>query len=205
MPGELRGLEYLHKHYGSLPWKRVVAPAVNVARNGFVVNEDLVSYMTAATAVAGDFLSHDPTWALDFAPNGTRVKLGDVMTRKRYANTLETIGDYGVDAFYNGEIADATIQALRRANGSMTMEDLRNYSVAVRQPLQIKYRNFTITSCSAPSSGVVVLSTFNTISGYDMGKTSNINLTTHRLDEAIRFGYGQVNLVYQGVCQRSSN
>ncbi|KAI9787935.1 MAG: hypothetical protein M1816_007335 [Peltula sp. TS41687] len=191
VPGELRGLEYLHKHYGCLPWKRVVAPAVNLARNGFVIDEDFVNYATGATAVSGDFLSQNPTWAIDFAPNGTRVKLGDVMTRKRYANTLETIGEHGVDAFYTGEIAEATIRALQKANGSMTMEDLRNYSVAIREPLQVKYRNYTVTSCSAPSSGVVVLSTLNTISGYDMGKTANINLTTHRLDEAIRFGYGQ--------------
>lgn len=193
VPGELRGLEYLHKRYGALPWKRVVAPAVNVARKGFVVTQDLVNYMTAATSLSGDFLSYNPEWAMDFAPNGARVQLGDIMTRKRYADTLETIGELGADAFYNGEIAEATIRALQNANGTMTMEDLRTYKVALRPPLQVKYRDYTITSCSAPSSGVVVLSTFNTISGYNMGKTADINLATHRLDEAIRFGYGQVS------------
>jgi gamma-glutamyltranspeptidase/glutathione hydrolase len=61
VPGELRGLEYLHKHYGRLPWADVMAPAIRVARHGFRVTEDLVSYMAAATAGSVDFLTTDPT------------------------------------------------------------------------------------------------------------------------------------------------
>src|SRR5436190_4117631 len=101
VPGELRGLEYLHKNYGVLPWKTVVTPAVHVARDGFTVTDDLVKYIAAATT-SYDFLTKDPTWALDFASNGTRAKLGDKITRKRYADTLETIGEYGPDTFYTG-------------------------------------------------------------------------------------------------------
>ena len=170
----------------------MVAPAVKVARDGFVVNADLVNYMSSATTGTYDFLTHDPAWAIDFAPNGTRVQLGDRMTRKRYAETLELIGEQGVDAFYTGRIAVATIAALRNANGTMTMDDLANYSVVTRQPSQVKYRGYTITGGSAPSSGVVALSVMNILSGYDMRKVRDTKLATHRLDEAIRFAYGQV-------------
>ena len=188
-------MEYLHKHYGKLPWSHVMAPAIKVARYGFPVTQDLVRYMAGATAGTEDFLVDDPNWAIDFAPNGTRVGLGDTITRKRYADTLETISQRGPDAFYTGAVANATITALQADNGTMTLEDLKNYKVAIRKPATIDYRDtFKITSCSAPSSGVVAMSVMKTIELYpNIGLASAINISTHQLDEAIRFGYGEVS------------
>ncbi|KAJ0163446.1 Gamma-glutamyltransferase [Colletotrichum tanaceti] len=191
VPGELRGLEYLHNKYGRLPWAEVVEPAVKVARHGFRVNEDLVRYMDSATA-NGDFLTEDPAWAIDFAPNGYRVRLNETMTRRRYADMLETVGRKGVDAFYTGAIANATVAAVRRANGTMTLADLRGYAVAVREPARISYRGYKLTACGAPSGGVVALSALNIVGGYDgFGDPAARNATVHRLDEAMRFAYGQ--------------
>lgn len=194
VPGELRGLEHLHHNYGVLNWSTVLQPAINTARYGFPVTQDLESQMRSATAGQSDFLTNNPTWAIDFAPNGTRLGLGDTMTRKRYADTLETIARKGVNAFYTGAIANATIKALQAANGTMTLGDLANYTVAIRQPAEIEYRGYKVRSCTAPSSGVVVLSVLKTVEGYqDFGEASTVNLSTHRLDEAIRFGYGEVS------------
>jgi gamma-glutamyltranspeptidase / glutathione hydrolase len=195
VPGELRGLEYLHKKYGSVPWKSLVQPSIKLARYGFKVTEDLVRYMASATAGTYDFLTYDETWAIDFAPNGTRVGLGDTITRKRYANTLESIAEYGPDAFYYGAIANATIVALQKSNGTMTLEDLANYAVLTREPSSITYRGYKIHGGTAPSSGAVVLSTMKIIEGYDMSSPSQLNLSTHYLDEAIRFAYGQRTLL----------
>ncbi|TPX08104.1 uncharacterized protein E0L32_010171 [Thyridium curvatum] len=191
VPGELRGMEYVHKKYGKLPWKRVVKPAVRVARYGFNVTADLVRYMDSVTP-NGKFLTDSPTWAIDFAPNGTRVQKGQIMTRRRYADTLEAVAEGGADVFYTGAIANATIAALRAANGTMTLEDLRNYTVAIRKPAFATYRGFKLHSCSAPASGVVALSALKTVEGYSgFGDPASVNLTTHRLDEAIRFAYGE--------------
>jgi len=187
VPGELRGLEYMHKRYGVLPWKNVVSPAVKVARYGFVVNADTVRYMESASP-GGGFLTNDPSWALDFAPNGRRVQLGETLSRKRYADTLETIAEQGADAFYSGAIASATIAAIRRANGTMTLADLRNYTIALRQPVRITYRGYKLTSCGAPAGGGVALTTLNILNGYKPGENSN--LSVHRLNEALRFAYG---------------
>ena len=75
----------------------------------------------------------------------------------------------------------------------MTLQDLKNYSVAIRKPAQITYRGYKLTACSAPSSGEVALSVMKTVEGYqDFGEAALLNLSTHRLDEAIRFGYGEV-------------
>lgn len=190
VPGELRGLEYLHRNYGRLSWASVMAPAIKLAREGFEVTEDLVKYMNSVTN--GSFLTDDPAWAIDFAPKGYLVRRGETLTRKRYADTLEVIAREGPDAFYTGAIAKATIAALQKANGTMTLDDLRNYTVAIRRPAKIEYRGYKLTSVSAPASGAVALSTLKIVDGYDgFGDPASINLTTHRLDEAMKFAYGQ--------------
>ncbi|KAJ0418095.1 gamma-glutamyltranspeptidase-domain-containing protein [Aspergillus carlsbadensis] len=191
VPGELRGLEYLHNNYGSLPWSIVVQPAINTARYGFPVGEDLIHYMDSAIGDGEDFLVNDPSWAVDFAPHGTRVKLGDTITRARYADALETIAEHGPDAFYTGPIAESMITALQAKNGTMTLEDLRNYTVAVRDIAQIDYRGYRVTSTTAPSSGVVALNMLKVLDTYEpLFAERNFNLSTHRMDEAMRFGYG---------------
>jgi len=202
VPGEIRGLEHLHKNYGSLPWSSVLQPAIRTAREGFPVTEDLVRYMNSAVGDGEDFLVNSPTWALDFAPNGTRLGLGDTMTRRRLADTLETIAERGPDAFYSGPMAEAMIDALQAANGTMTLEDLSNYTVAIRDAAQIDYRGYTVTSTTAPSSGIVALSILKILDTYKglFSSEKAVNLSTHRLDEAMRFGYGEVGAFIPSLC-----
>lgn len=195
VPGELRGLEHLHQNYGCLPWKKLLQPAIKVARYGFPVTDDLVRYMASATAGTYDYLTYDETWAIDFAPNGTRLGLGDIFTRKRYANTLESIAEHGPDVFYKGALANATIIALQKSNGTMTLADLANYTVAIRPTSNITYRGYKVHSGSAPSSGAVVLSTMKIVEGYDMSTPAKLNFSTHYLDEGMRFAYGQRTLL----------
>lgn len=170
-------------------------PAIKKAREGFVVTKDLFDAIQLV-GVAGsgqDFLSRDPAWSVDFAPNGTRVVAGDIMTRKRYANTLSTIADEGADAFYKGSIAKSIVDAVQAKNGTMTLDDIRNYAVVIRNAPEINYRGYRVASGTAPSSGIVALSVLKILENYeDFFAPGNVNLSTHRMTEAIRFGYGQV-------------
>ncbi|EME39113.1 hypothetical protein DOTSEDRAFT_75017 [Dothistroma septosporum NZE10] len=192
VPGELKGLAHLHEHYGSLPWKDLVLPAVKVARDGFPVTQDLVKYMNSAVSGIDNFLVNDPNWAIDFAPNGTRLGLGDTITRKRYAATLEQIAERGIDAFYEGPIAQTFIKAIQSSNGTMTLADLKNYTVAIRPAQNITYRGYKVHGTGAPSSGTVGLSILKIMEGYtDIGQAATLNLSTHYVDEAMRFAYGQ--------------
>ncbi|KAK5634214.1 hypothetical protein RRF57_009929 [Xylaria bambusicola] len=207
VPGELRGLEYAHKHFGSLPWYDVVYPASLVARDGFTVTPDTVRYMEFGVGAAGwNFLVEDPSWAQDFAPGGmilsspdatccfaniytgTLVKLGDTMYRKRYAKTLQRVAEDGADVFYTGDMAEDTISTIQSSNGTMTLADLAEYKVIARQPVNITYRGYTIYTSGAPTSGAVSLSTLKTMEGYH--DKADANLTMHRFDEAMRFAYG---------------
>lgn len=197
VPGEVRGLQYIHEKYGSLPWSTLLQPAIQLAREGFPVSLDLYKSFISVTKDSGeDFLSQDPNWALDFAPNGTRLGPGDILTRKRYADTLQTIAEQGPDAFYTGPIAETMVNAVHAANGTMTLDDLRNYKVEIRNVYQIDYRDYKIVSTGTPSSGSVVLNVMKIVEGYnDFFTPGNVDLSTHRLDEAMRFAYGKVSLL----------
>ncbi|ELR05167.1 hypothetical protein VC83_03809 [Pseudogymnoascus destructans] len=193
VPGELKGFEYVHKKYGKLPWAMVVMPAAEVAERGFPVTEDLFGFMTSTVKKGQHFLTEDPSWAIDFAPNGTLLQPGEIMTRKRFGKTLRTIAQQGASAFYDGPIAEATIRAVQLANGSMTLDDMSQYDIISREPVSIDYRGYKMFSTGAPSSGAVALNTFKIIEGYNMSDPDNLKLNTHRLDEAIKFSYGSRN------------
>lgn len=190
VPGELRGWEQLHTRHGKLPWKSLFQPAINLARNGFTVNAALAARLTGDNA----FLTADPLWAEVYAPNGTLLKEGNKAFRKRYATTLENIAEHGADFFYKGEMAVNTAEAAFARGGILTVKDLANYTAIIRKPAQITYRNHRIFSTIAPSSGAVVLSALKIFEGFP-GSASDqdpaINITTHRLLQGTRFGYGQ--------------
>lgn len=159
----------------------------------------MVRYMKSAVEGSddlGDFLCNEPSWALDFCPNGSRLGLGETITRKRFADTLEAIANDGPEVFYSGPIAEATIKAVQATNGTMTLNDLRNYSVTTRNTAEIDYRGFKVTGTTSPSSGVIVLSILKILDTYDdqFSTADSVNISTHRLDEAIRFGYGEVGI-----------
>ena len=198
MPGEPSGLYYIHKNYGVLPWSTLFQPAIKLAREGFPVSKDFAKAMDLVTEYTGDdFLSKDPSWAEDFAPNGTRVGEGDIVTRRRYARTLDAIATEGPQVFYKSALAAATVRALRQRNGTITMEDMANYNVVSRRPASIEYKGFRVHACGAPASGAVALSVLKILEGYsDMEQSEH--LSTHRMDEAIRFGYGKVPDAFHG-------
>ncbi|KAL6364166.1 hypothetical protein LRP88_02082 [Fusarium phalaenopsidis] len=192
VPGELRGLQYIHQQYGSLPWNVLVSPAVDVARHGFTVGADLERCINSTLLEDPDdpdFFVSDPSWALDFAPDGKKVRMGDVMFRKRYADTLEHIAQHGADAFYGGPIADGIVRA---TNGSITLEDLAEYSMRRLETSNITYRGHRLFSTTAPSSGAIALSALKVVDGFDdFFAPGAVNLSTHHLVEAMKFAFAQ--------------
>ncbi|KAG9124169.1 hypothetical protein FRC07_012594 [Ceratobasidium sp. 392] len=186
VPGELRGFELLHKRHGKLPWKKIFEPVIEIAK-GFKVSREL------GKVLAGNltYITQDPIWAAVYAPNATVAVAGQTIHRPTYAKTLQRIANEGVSAFYTGSIAKRSIAKAQANGGIITLNDLKKYKAIIRKPVQIKYRNFTLTSCPAPSSGIIALSAMNILENFDISNSSNVNVTTHLLDEAIKFAYGQ--------------
>ncbi|TDZ23303.1 Glutathione hydrolase proenzyme [Colletotrichum orbiculare MAFF 240422] len=195
VPSEVRGLEYIHKKYGSLPWKTVVTPAATLAKTGFTVSADLVRYMASAIKNQKNFLVEDPVWAEEFAPNGKLLQLGDTIYRKRYGATLAKIAEEGPDAFYSGPIAESIVETVRATNGTMTLEDMQSYKVLIRPSLNITYRGYRLTSVGSPASGAVALNTLKIMEQFDPAESDDVDLGVHRFDEALRFAYGARSLL----------
>lgn len=201
VPGQLRGLEHIRQRYGKLDWQTLIAPAIEVADTGFLFGHDM-QWMVNWTLKNAPLLNssqpnlftQDPAWKPDFAPNGTLLQRGDIITRKRYAEALRNISRNGAEDFYTGSTARTMLQAIRNHGGNMTERDLMNYTVVHREPRQIEYRNYTLTSTVAPSSGTVLLNILGVLDNYDdfFTNPSTTNRSTHRMVEAIKFGYAYV-------------
>lgn len=196
VPGELRGLEYIHNRYGKLPWKSIIQPALDLARNGFAINTLLYGAMTNAIGNNGgeNFFISNPEWAEIFAPNGTMLGVGDTVKMKDYADLLESVAIDGADAFYTGPVAAKIAEEVQASGGILTTKDLGAYRVKSSTPLELIYGDYKIRACHATSAGTIVLSTMNTFQQFPArDDTQNMNLTLHRLVEAMRFGYAMVS------------
>ncbi|MCJ7814525.1 MAG: gamma-glutamyltransferase, partial [Xanthomonadales bacterium] len=145
VPGTVAGLWLAHQRHGSLPWSDLVAPAIALAQNGFVVHEDLAGL--AAEAVE---------WydgALDFEGSFGTLRAGETFVQEDLAKTLERIAIHGPDDFYRGETANLIVAEMQRGGGLITLDDLQRYEAVVRDPLRAQWRDLEVLSAPPPSSG----------------------------------------------------
>ncbi|KAF4453196.1 gamma-glutamyltransferase [Fusarium austroafricanum] len=189
VPGEVRGFEYAHKKYGSLPWKTVLQGAIKVAQDGFIVNADMAHFIEKTVKEHYNFFVEDPSWAEDFTRDGQLIPEGEMMTRRRYARTLQAIADHGADAFYTGPLAESMVKTIQQSNGTITMNDYRNYQVISREVLHTEYKGYNVYGISSPASGAVSLNILNTMNGYTH-QGEDQNTTLHIYIEAMKFAYG---------------
>jgi gamma-glutamyltranspeptidase/glutathione hydrolase len=152
VPGSVDGMAEAHKKFGSLPWKELVQPAIDYALKGFALTEreakwfnemkdDLNKYNT----VKPEFLLRD-TW-----------KAGDSVKFVDLAHTLERIRDQGRAGFYEGKTAEDLVAEMNRGKGLITLEDLKNYKSAWREPVTGMYKDYKIISMPPSSSGGICL------------------------------------------------
>jgi len=152
VPGSVAGLWELHKRFGKKPWKDLVAPAVALARDGFVMDKVLARTLAHPMIVA--HLKRSPAsaeiWLAPRTPDA-KVKIPTL------AATLERIAARGPDGFYKGETAAAIVAEMKAGGGIITAADLAGYKPIWREPLRFPYRGHTIASMPLPSSGAIVM------------------------------------------------
>ncbi|KAG0306851.1 hypothetical protein BGZ98_001590 [Dissophora globulifera] len=188
VPGEIRGLELAHKRHGKLPWERLFAPSVKLAREGWVIGPELAKRLQTYTKM----METEPDWATTFAPNGTVLREGQLIKREALANTLETIGREGADAFYTGPLAQNMVDYIQANGGILNMEDMKSYVPLIKEPVVGYFHGRKIYATPAPTSGPVLISILNILERYDLGRfKENANVEAHRLVEAMKFGYAQ--------------
>ena len=184
VPGTPRMMEYVHQQYGRLRWKKLFSRAIKLAKKGFSLTEttsNSVASLLARNASCDDRLFFsDPTALEYFAnPDDCVVKpAGTVMVNKPYAKTLKAMRKYGADAFYTGDIAEsiaAAVQGDPRIAGDMTVDDLANYNIVVREPICFNYRGHDVCGMGPPSSGALAV-------GQILGILENFDLSGDPLD-----------------------
>jgi len=149
VPGSVRGFEYASKKYGRKPWADVVAPAIELAEKGFPVSYGLARSLDGSAERLGRF----PESKRVFLRDGRPYEFGETFLQPELARTLERIRREGARDFYEGETAHLLAADMEKHGGLITLADLKNYSVAERQPLTGAYRGYNIITSPPPSSG----------------------------------------------------
>ncbi|KAH9485370.1 Glutathione hydrolase proenzyme 1 [Psilocybe cubensis] len=182
IPGEVLGLEEAHRRWGTMPWKRLVAPSINLA-NGWEVDRELARRIPWFA----DLMLNNPDWSAVFAPKGVLLKLGETIRRTNLSRTLQKISKEGARGFYTGPIADSIVRKAQLEGGIISHSDLEHYSVKVERALEGTYRDKKVYTTHAPTSGPVLLHMLNLVEKYEMRERDGLNI--HRLLEIIKFGF----------------
>ncbi len=183
-PGSVAGLAYAEKKYGKLGLKRVMAPAISLARDGFALTPEEAHELTDPD------LSRFPESRLLFQRNGTYYRSGETFQQPELARTLERIAADPAD-FYHGKMAHELVDNLKKGGALVTLDDLAQYNVVERAPVVGTYHDYTIISAPPPSSGgVVLLSALNILESYDLSSLGDRSAGwIHLATEAYRRAY----------------
>ena len=154
VPGTVAGLYMAHQKYGKLPWKELVQPSIDLAKNGFVMSWDLYE---DALFLNEDAKPTDFMYSYFRNSNGEITKPGEVWKQPSLAKSLKLIRNKGHDGFYKGEIAHEIENYMKKNGGLITKTDLEKYSAIERKPIKGTYKEFEIYSMPPPSSGGVAL------------------------------------------------
>lgn len=199
VPGSVAGMWDLHQKHGSLPWKDLIQPAIDLAYKGFAVTEQQ----------AGEFNYHDadfqkysgrhylaPTILHKGYKYGVKYGLtewqqGDTLRIPDLGRTLETIRDKGRDGFYTGWVADSIVAQMKRSGGIITNDDLAAYKTEWRKPLNGQYRGHTVTTVPPPSAGgIALLQILKMLEPFDLtARGFNKAITVNLMAEAEKIAY----------------
>ncbi|MBW4524493.1 MAG: gamma-glutamyltransferase [Phormidium tanganyikae FI6-MK23] len=182
-PGTIAGLYQAHQQYGKLPWKTVVAPAIELAKTGFPVSHRLTEATEARkfqNAEARKIFTH----------NGKPYQPGEILKQPELAATLSEIA-LDPNQFYQGNVAQAIVKDMRANNGLITLEDLKQYRPTWRTPVCGNFRQTRVCSMPPPSSGGVhLLQILNLIGDSDLKSMGWHNPNAlHLLIESMRIAY----------------
>jgi gamma-glutamyltranspeptidase/glutathione hydrolase len=198
VPGTVRGWHEALERYGTMSFKQVLAPAIQVATKGFPVSETF-SHLVAENE--RKFQQFTSTSQL-YLRNGKAVQAGTLLRNPDLARAYRELAAKGYKAFYQGPMAQAVVDAVNRPplaagisvrSGTMTLADLANYEARVRQPIRSTYRGYDVYGMPLPSSGgITVAEALNILEGFDLKSMPRANVE-HLYLEAARLAFADRN------------
>lgn len=181
VPGSVAGMWEAHQKYGKLPWKDLVQPAIDLARNGYEVSQHQAFWLNNKRE---DFLELNKAPTL-FAKDSLWQE-GEILVQEDLAKSLERIRDRGREGFYQGETADLIVAEMQRDSGIISHQDLIEYMPVWREPVRGSYKNYDIIAMGPPSSGgVCLLQMLEMVEPYPLKKWGFQSMrTVHTMAEA---------------------
>lgn len=187
VPGTVKGLYLAWQEHGKLPWKRLVKPAVQLAKKGIIVTDGLAKSLKRSMPR----LERYPTSKAQFTNKGTPFEAGDRLRQVDLGKTLQRIANQGPDGFYKGKTAELIVKEMEANGGLITLEDLANYEAKKRKPVIGSYRGYEIISMPPPSSGgTALIEMLNILEGFDLAESGfGTTKTLHNMTESMRRAY----------------
>ena len=188
VPGTVLGLDTALREYGTFTRAQAMAPAIRMAREGFVLTRGDTDILDAKTAA---FRTNPILAGIFLRPDGAALRPGDRLAQPDLARTLEAIAADGPDAFYKGASAAAISKAAQAGGGMLTEADFAAYTVTVSAPLRCLYRGYLFLSSPPPSSGgTTMCEILDVLEGYDMKALGfHSAASVHVMVEAMRHAY----------------
>lgn len=186
VPGAVDGWFALHDRFGRLPMKRVLAPAIGYAREGFPVTELIAHYWNLSVPR----LSKYPGFSEQFTLQGKAPGKGEIWKNPNLANTLQAIADGGRDAFYKGRIARVIGDYFKANGGFLSYEDLAGHHGEWVEPVSTNYRGYDVWELPPNGQGLAALQMLNILEGYDFSKIAFGSAEhVHRFVEAKKLAF----------------
>lgn len=190
VPGVVDGWSKLLSRFGKLTLKEDLASAIHYAHEGFPVPEwDAMYWEEAASA----FLAKDPETARVYLINGQAPKVGEIFRNEDLAHSLEAVANGGRDAFYKGEIAQKIVDFEKREGGTMTAEDLADYSAEWVEPLSTEYHGWTVYELPPNGQGIAALEMLNMMQQFPLAQYGHNSADAlHVMIEAKKLAYADL-------------
>lgn len=189
VPGTVAGLSLALEKYGTISLAEALAPAIDLAKNGFPVGEDLYQSLKTGKERLSMAAPHAvPTF---YGKDGLAIRPGEILKLPELARTLSLIAKKGPSAFYEGKIADLIVRDMEANGGIITKQDLKAYEPSLRKPVTGTFKGYEIVSMPPPSSGGAhIIQILNALEPFDLkAKGHNSAETIHLMAEAMKYAY----------------
>ena len=187
VPGSLKAYHESATRYGSLSWPEICAPAVRLARDGFVISPLLADFIRGHSTLLAQY----PHSADVFLDEGLPRKEGTRLVRADYADTLGSIARQGSDLLYTGDLGRRVSEEMSGHGGILTFEDLQSYDVKQREPVRSSYRGYEVVGMGPCSSGGTLLAqALNILEGFDIASLGfGTAESIHLIAEALKLAF----------------
>ena len=186
VPGTVYGMWEVHKKFGSISWKKLIEPAIQLAEEGFIMSPFMVDALNRRYKKLSNYQNFKDIFYEDYP-----VTLNSRLIQKDLANTLSIIANKGVKGFYEGEIAKKIAKDMKNKNGLISSYDLKNYRPIWRKPIKGNFNKYEIITMGPPSSGGIhIIQMLNILEKFDLKELGHNSASYGALlSEVMKYAY----------------